>query len=447
MDLDPLVGKQLDAVRLSTARIVAYEGAVRSSKTICSLLSWVEFVINGPPGNLIMVGRTERTLKRNCLDPLTEMLGPKRCRVVSGSGEAWIMGRRVYLVGANDERSGEKLRGLSLVGALADEASTIPESVFSMLLTRMSQRGSRVWLTSNPEGPNHWLKKNFLDKARLHLTRDGETVLRPCEECGLQRCVEGCIGDGNLDLHRFSFQLADNPSLSEEYKRQITSSLSGLHYRRWILGEWCMAEGLIFDMFSEDRHLIRGPLPPMIRIPGVGVDVGTVNPTAALMLGIQAADRAAGTPTRLVLMREYRFDSKKQLAQKTDAELSRDLRAWIGHDRPQWVAVDPSAASFKLQLFRDGLGNVMDAPNAVLDGIRLMASLLATNQLVIHESCTGLTAELGSYSWDSRAAEMGLDKPLKINDHSCDAARYVLAATSSLWRPYIATAAPFAAAA
>jgi hypothetical protein len=211
-----------------------------------------------------------------------------------------------------------------------------------------------------------------------------------------------------------------------------------------------MAEGVVYDMFDEARHVIRGPLPPMIRVPGVGVDVGTVNPTAALMLGIQAADHTAGTPNRLVLMREYRFDSKKALAQKTDAELSRDLRAWIGSDRPEWIFVDPSAASFKLQLFRDGLGSagwgyVHDAKNAVLDGIRLVSSLLATNQLVIHESCTGLLSELSSYSWDEKAAKRGEDKPLKVNDHSADGARYVISSCQSEWRPFITSALPQAA--
>lgn len=419
MEIQPLVGKQQVATSLNQASILAYEGAVRSSKTICCILSFLEFIRNGPPGNLLAAGRTERTLKRNCLDPLVEMLGPKRCKIVSGSGEAWILGRRVYLVGGNDERSQEKLRGLSLVGAMVDELSTLPESFMDMLTTRMSQHGAKMWLSSNPEGPHHWLKTKYLDKARLHLTRDGEIKRWPCELCEQMRCIPGCAGDGRLDLYRFSFQLDDNPTLPEAFKQQIVSSLSGLHYRRWVLGEWCLAEGLIFDMFSEERHIIRGPLPPMVRIPGVGVDVGTVNPTAALMLGVQAADRDAGTPTRLVLMREYRFDSRKQLAQKTDAELSRDLLAWIGPDRPQWVAVDPSAASFKLQLFRDGMSNVIDANNSVLDGVRLMASLLATGQLVIHESCTGLTTELGSYSWDSKAAERGEDKPLKLGDHSC----------------------------
>jgi phage terminase large subunit len=137
------------------------------------------------------------------------------------------------------------------------------------------------------------------------------------------------------------------------------------------------------------------------------------------------------------LMREYRFDSKASYSQKTDAELSRDVRAWMGTDQPEWVAVDPSAASFKVQLFRDGITNVIDAKNSVLDGIRLVSSLLATGQLVIHESCTGLIQEMGSYSWDPKAADRGEDKPLKINDHSADSARYAIASSETLWRPYV----------
>jgi len=424
VELQPLVAKQQDAVLLSNARINLYEGAVRSSKTICSLLAFLDFLRTGPAGPALVVGKTERTVARNLLDPLVGMLGPKRCRIVSGSGEVWILGRRVYIVGANDERSSEKIRGLSLVTGYCDELSTIPESFWAMFLTRLSIEGARAFASSNPAGPAHWLKVNYLDRARLHLDRDGE----------LHRFDDD---PERLDLHRFSFQLADNPSLPPAYVEAISREFSGLLHRRLVLGEWCMAEGLVYDMFDEKRHVIRGPLPPMIRVPGVGVDVGTVNPTAALMLGIQQADPTAGTPTRLVLMREYWFDSKKALVQKTDAELSRDLRAWLGNERPQWVAVDPSAASFKLQLFRDGLPNVIDAKNAVLDGIRLMSSLLATNQLVIHESCTKLIRELANYSWDSKAAEKGHDKPAKINDHAADAGRYVIASTETLWRPFV----------
>jgi PBSX family phage terminase large subunit len=423
VDIHPLVGKQAVSVRLCDARINIFEGAVRSSKTISSLIAWLEFIRTGPAGPLLMFGRTERTLIRNLLDPLVEMIGPQRCRIVSGSGIAYILGRKVYLVGANDETSQEKIRGLSLAGGYGDELSTIPSSFWTMFLTRLSIPSARAFGSSNPDGPEHWLKKDYLDRAKLHLTGDGEIIRYDDPQ--------------RLNLHRFSFQLADNPSLDADYVRSLHLEHRGLWRRRLVLGEWCMAEGVVYDMFDQDRHVIRGPLPSMLRIPGVGVDVGTVNPTAALMLGIQQADPHAGTPTRLVFMREYRFDSKKAMAQKTDAELSRDLRSWIGTDRPQWVAVDPSAASFKLQLFRDGLSNVMDASNSVLDGVRLMSSLLATNQLVIHESCTGLLTELGSYSWDEKAAKRGEDKPLKVNDHSCDAARYAIASLSPLFQPHL----------
>ena len=107
MRVAPLAGKQLDSVKLATSRLNIWEGSVRSSKTICSLIAWLTFVREGPPGNLLMVGKTERTLKRNIIDPLTEMLGDKRCHLIAGSGELWLLGRRVYLAGAEDERRGE----------------------------------------------------------------------------------------------------------------------------------------------------------------------------------------------------------------------------------------------------------------------------------------------------------------------------------------------------
>lgn len=423
MIVAPLQGKALQSVQHCNARVQIFEGSVRSGKTVASLLAFLEFLRSGPDGPALIVGKTERTVTRNLLDPLVEMLGPKRCRIVSGSGEVWILGRKVYLAGANDERSSERIRGLSLVAGYCDELSTLPESFWAMFLTRLSIPGARAYASSNPAGPAHWLKVNYLDRAKLHIDRHGD--------------IHRFDDPDRLDLHRFSFQLVDNPSLPAAYVEAMSREFSGLLHRRLILGEWCLAEGVVYDMFSEQRHVIRGPLPEMMFIPCVGCDVGTVNPTAALMLGVQAANKEAGTPARLVLMREYRFDSKKALAQKTDAELSRDLRAWIGADRPRWIAVDPSAASFKLQLFRDGLSNVMDANNQVLDGIRLVASLLATGQLVIHESCTDLIMELQNYSWDDRAAERGDDKPLKVNDHSADAARYSIMTSQTIWRPYI----------
>lgn len=428
MDIRPLVGKQAQAVALRDAHILAYEGAVRSSKTICCLLSFLEFIRFGPPGNLLMAGRTERTLRRNCLDVLVDMLGPERCRIVSGSGEAWILGRRVYLVGGDNERSQEKLRGLSLVGALLDEASTMPQSFVAMLMTRMSQAGSKVWISTNPEGPQHWLKTGYLDKARLHLDRDSNITTWPCETCDQLHCDDQCDGDGRLDLYRFSFQLADNPTLRPEYKRNLAASLTGLHYRRWILGDWCIAEGAIYEAWDPQVHVV-DELPTISRVLGVGIDHGTVNPTHAVTLALTADGRLAVT-------REWRYDSRAAGKQLTNAEYAARLRVWLDSDppHPKWIVVDPAAQGLKLDLQRAGLRGLQDADNAVVDGIREVASLLATRRLIVHRSCTGLISEIPGYCWDDKAAEKGEDRPVKVADHGLDATRYVIKTLHPVWR-------------
>ncbi|WP_207944913.1 hypothetical protein [Actinomadura rubrisoli] len=149
MTLIPLVGKQTESVRLATARGNLWEGAVRSSKTVCSILRWLQFVRTGPAGPLMMIGKTERTLKRNIIDPITAMVGKQRCRYRAGVGEVELFGRTIYLAGANDERAAEKLKGLTLAGAYCDEVTTYPQSVFAMLLTRLSVEGAAWFGTAS----------------------------------------------------------------------------------------------------------------------------------------------------------------------------------------------------------------------------------------------------------------------------------------------------------
>ena len=406
--IQPLRGKQRLSYELATRRINLWEGSVRSSKTVSSLMKWLEFVRTGPPGNLLMIGRTERTLKRNIIDPLVDILGKKRCKFTQGSGEIILLGRRVYVAGANDEGAQNKIRGLTLAGFYADEVSTLPESFWSMLLSRISVPGAKGFGTTNPDSPGHWLMKKFLSRASVHLMSDGTIIEK-----------EG------INLARFSFRLSDNPWLSAEYVASIEEEYTGLWYRRFILGEWVIAQGAIYDMFDPARHVI-DKLPDIERIISVGVDYGTRNPFAAEMIGY-----AKGA---LYVMREYRHDPTMSHRQMTDGEFSVDLAAWLKDDRPNFICIDPSAASFKIQLHRDRMRSVVDANNAVKDGIRMVASLLAQDKLKIHKSCVGLIEEMPGYSWDDDAAAKGEDKPVKLNDHSCDALRYGIATTEGIWR-------------
>ena len=400
MELIVPQGKQAYAIRYSDARINIWDGAVRSGKTFASIWRWVRYVREGPPGELLMAGKTERTLKRNILDPIAELVGNRNFRLVSGSGECWLFGRRIYLVGANDERAEGKIRGMTLAGAYGDEVTLWPESFFTMLLSRLSVPGAQFFGTTNPDSPGHWLKRRYLDRA------------------------------DELSLRRFRFTLADNPALDPAYVEALKREYTGLWYRRYVLGEWVAAEGAIYDMFDPDRHVAR-ELPEILHW-WVGVDYGTTNPFVAVLLG-------EGIDRRLYVVDEWRWDSRQQGRQMTDAEYSRALQRWLSEYTTtwRWIFVDPSAASFIVQLHRDRVRGVTGANNDVLDGIRNVATLLATDRLKIHSRCTGLIEELQSYAWDDKAQAQGEDKPLKQNDHGPDALRYVCAGTQSTWKRWL----------
>jgi PBSX family phage terminase large subunit len=418
VEIAPLRGKQLDSARMADARSNIWEGSVRSSKTISSLVAWIKFVRSGPEGNLLMSGRTERTLKRNIIDILTEMLGPARCRYNQGAGEVMLCGRRVYVAGANDDRAQDKIKGLTLAGAYVDEVSTVPQSFYVMLLTRLSVEGARLFGTTNPEGPAHWLKQDYLDKASVWLDHDG-TVKR---------------ADG-LDLARFSFRLRDNPHLPPAYIEALAAEFTGLWRKRLIEGLWVVAEGAVYDMFDTERHVV-DVCPVIKRWVCCAIDYGTTNPFHALLIGV-------GIDRRLHVVSEFRWDSRTRHRQLSDAEYSAKLREWLASVQfpgsqlhgvtPELVVVDPSAASFRVQLFQDRLRPVM-ADNEVLDGIRTVSSLMSSDRLSIHRSCRHLIDELQGYCWDEKAAKKGDDAPLKQDDHGVDALRYGIATTRSVWR-------------
>lgn len=432
MAVAPLSGKAQQSVALATSRLNIWEGSVRSSKTVSSLLAWLKFVRTGPQGNLLMTGKTERTLKRNIIDPLTEMLGPKRCRYVEGSGELHLLGRRIYTAGANDEKAEAKIRGLTLAGAYVDEISTVPQSFWIMLLSRLSIDGAQLFGTSNPDSPGHWLMRDYLARASVWLDHSGN----------LLRTQDGT----HLDLARFSFRLADNPFLSRAYVAALSQEFTGLWRKRFIEGLWVAAEGAIYDMWDESKHVI-DLCPPISQWLCAGVDYGTTNPFHAVLLGIGAENDEHGMRRdHLYAVSEWRWDSRQKHRQLTDVEYSRELRTWLQGVRfpgtrlhgpvPEYLIIDPSAASFKVQCFQDGW-NVTDGDNAVLDGIRLLASLLSAGRFKVSRACPALIEEIPSYAWDDKAAKLGEDKPVKVNDHGCDATRYGVKTSRGVWQSRI----------
>lgn len=402
--------KQIDAIVEARAFQNVFEGSVRSGKTIASLIRWLDFVANRPDGGeLVMVGRTRDSLARNVFGPLTDpnVFGTltRDIHYTAGAPTANVLGRTVHCLGANDAQAEPKIRGLTCAGAYVDEITTLPQSFYDQLNSRCSVDGSMIIGTTNPDNPNHWLRKKYL--------------LRPRE----------------TRLRTWHFVMDDNPGLSESYKAREKASHTGLFFKRNILGLWVMAEGAIYEAYDEAVHVV-DELPEMRRY-WLGMDYGTVNPTSVLLLGLGADDR-------LYVVAEWRHASRETQRQMTDAQYSAAIGEWLRDQgvTPEWSFIDPSAASFITQAWSDGtVPNIAKARNDVVDGIRSVSSALAAGILRIHRSCTGLLEELPGYVWDEKAADKGEDKPVKINDHSCDALRYVVHSTAHEWRHLLSLAA------
>lgn len=281
--------KGLYSIANCNRRINFWEGSVRSSKTICSLVAWIQFVSEAPPGDLLIFGKTERTVKRNILGPLKDMLG-KQFDFKIGSGEATMLGRKILIVGANDERAEAKIRGGTFAGALGDEGSLIPESFIKMLLTRLSVDGARLFLTTNPDSPYHYLKTELIDNS-------------------------------DIDIIVFHFELDDNPNISDTYKDNIKKEFVGLWYKRFILGLWVMAEGAIYDMWDDEIHLKKAPedLDQYKKI-WASIDYGTSNPCTFGIYGLLELEKEEGGEEKeedpedqyeIYKLAEYWYDSKE----------------------------------------------------------------------------------------------------------------------------------------
>jgi len=186
------------------------------------------------------------------------------------------------------------------------------------------------------------------------------------------------------------------------------------------MGKWVLAEGTVFDFFDRRLHVLDFP-PGAADYYVVGVDYGTTNPCAYSLIGFSART----TPNRW-LEKEYYWDSKKKLRQKTDTEYAEDLKNFITGYNVKALYIDPSAVSFRVELQRQGFNHIIEAENEVLDGIRYHSMVLSNGTFKVCSNCASAIEEYGTYRWDPRASARGEDKPVKENDHLMDSIRYAL---------------------
>ncbi len=375
----------LRALGGAMGRLNILEGSVRSGKTWVSLVLWALWISQMPKdGQYMMCGKTMDALKRNCLSLLEELAGRKNFTYSLHNKEARLFGRKIYLEGAGDIRSEEKIRGMTLSGAYCDEITLFPQGFFAMLLSRLSKPNAKLIGTTNPDSPEHWLKKKYIDR------RD------------------------ELDLQVEKFLIDDNSFLSKDFIKNLKKEYTGVFYERFICGAWVNAEGLVYPNFDEAKHVI--PVPP--EEGGeyyISIDYGTLNPCS---MGLWQVDWQA---ERAVRLREFYYDGRKERRQMTDEEYYEELLALAGELPIRQVVIDPSAASFIACIKKGGRFAVKKADNKVLDGIRLVFSYLAQGKLQFCAECRSCLTEFRSYVWDEEAED---DRVIKANDHAMDDVRY-----------------------
>jgi len=410
--------KQKDSILDAVCRINLWEGAVRSGKTIGSIIAFLLYVRSAPPGALAVIGKTKDSIARNVLDVIADVQ-PGSIVYTRGATTCRILGRLVHVIGANDAKAENVIRGLTLAGAYVDEVTVLPEAFWRQLLARNSVRGARIFGTTNPDTPTHWLMKHYIKKLDLPAGHPD----RP-------------------NMISFHFRLPDNPSLDPEYVRSLMAENTGLWYQRNIEGKWVAATGAIYGMLDEPVHTRTAPPKDRWQAAWVGVDYGTSNSTHAVALVLAADDLGRDS---LYVVSEWEHDGREK-GQLTTAQQSARMMTWAGkvfEDSPVGFAtiLDPSAAPLRVQLRSDGWPSVRGADNRVDIGLQATAALFAGLRLFVDKAtCPVLWDQLCSYVWDEKALERGEDEqPLKINDHGPDGLRYAIMAARSVWRLWLPT--------
>lgn len=401
-----------DYIALKPKRLNILHGSVRSGKTTNTLLNAPRRFRNAPKGDIIITGKTERTAYRNVVKPLQEMFGQRRVKYLKGTAEGKLGSRSFYVIGGNDEAAEGKLRGLTVAYWLADELTLNPQSFVAQGLARMSPEGACADWTMNPGPPKHFVKTDYIDR------------------------------EAELDARAWHFLLEHNPNLPSSYIDNLKKEYGGpgtLYYQRFIEGLWVLAEGAVYANFNEREHVLKTlPKTPPDHLDLSG-DYGTSNATS---IGAYASWRTPLTEPgceglRVLRLGGYYHDGRKD-GQRTDSEhvdaaipeLER-LAQLVRGAAPlpslvRYLILDPSAASFKAEWRKRGL-SVIDADNAVLEGIRVHAQMLGSGAYKLGPDASNQMAidEYGGYLWDKRAQDRGEDKPLKQSDHVMDDSRYL----------------------
>lgn len=373
-------------------------GATRSGKTYMDY-----FVIPkrirariGKPGLTVILGVTKSTIERNILEPMRNIWGTALVGEINSQNICYLFGERVYCLGAEKVSQVSKIRGASIKYVYGDEVADWNEEVFELLKSRLDKAYSCFDGALNPQGPNHWLKA-FIESK-------------------------------DFDVYNQHYTIFDNPFLPKSFVDNLCKEYAGsVYYRRYILGEWALAEGLVYPMFSREKHVVSGPVEyKRGHMYFVSIDYGTVNPFA---VGIFDFDGRKST-----MIKEVHYSGRESGVRKDNEEYYKMMDDAIGSFPVESITVDPSAAGFIETIKKYAKYIVKGADNDVLNGIQEVTKYLNYGLLQIHDSCVETIKEFEAYAWDDKT---GGDTVIKENDHHMDLIRYYIWSVTRMYNRWV----------
>lgn len=378
--------KQNEFIRNATHRYNLKVGAVRSGKSYVDVSYTVPYrlrLLKNEPGLNVILGVSKETIERNVLQPMREIYTDAVIGTINQRNIATVCGVPVYCLGAEKISQVSKIQGSSIKYCYGDEIAKWNKEVFAMMQSRLDKDYSCFDGACNPEYPGHWLK-DFMERP-------------------------------DIDMYLQKYTIFDNPFLPEKFVKNLCTEYAGtVFYKRYILGEWALSEGLIYPMYGDAIASVPNTVPERYVL---SIDYGTSNAFAAILWELHGGTWYGS--------RGYYYSGRDKGVSKTDQEYLDDINRMLSDIIPgQQITtiIDPSAASF-IALLRQTARRykVWSADNEVVDGIRETAVAMQIGLIKIDPSIKEWKKEAEGYTWDETADE---DKPMKVNDHFMDSTRY-----------------------
>lgn len=200
---------------------------------------------------------------------------------------------------------------------------------------------------------------------------------------------------------------------------------------RWVwLGECIGVDDLIYYMFSDNHR--KESQAKHFKLIGIGVDYGQQNATTYQAAGVNINTKC------IEGLDEYYHSGRDTGKQKSPSEYAQELIKLTDklHEKYScsifYVYIDPSAKGLAEEikrLARQSLPyaiSIKDAENDVAIGIQRTQKCMTYGIMTVSENQSNLIRELGTYEYDPKSIETGKEKPLKVDDHCCDAWRYLV---------------------